>query len=450
MVNEVTLYPGPIPTGPIHPKCRIHVTVIDTSGKEVIKTEVGLLDPFSSFSNLVCRAMMSDDVVMKLADGRVMPKDETVFLVALDPARPKQVRLEIGPIPDGYIEPCSRVEVKALDISVTPEKEVLAQQLNPFESLSRFNSLVCSAMRCDSILLVLEETDMGTRESGFRVISDETETPLIVAFSPHRPRQVVMQVGPIPDGAIPDGFLTDVTVYDMIGIEIISRKLDPFRPIINFANLVCRAMRCNDVLLTLSDGRLVPLKNADPCCHPDDDELALIVALDPLRPRQVVMQAAPIPDSGRGPVDTTVIDMSGKEVPLPKYGGVEQKFDANDALSDVHYTIAHAMRCDDVGILLLLPDGRVLPNSGLLLKCALDPAPLQISEELDSDPVLEAFQSWDSDGNGEISLEELCAVMVELNPEEFTLENTQMVFEAADCNKDGKLNLAEFAKWMRS
>jgi len=65
----------------------------------------------------------------------------------------------------------------------------------------------------------------------------------------------------------------------------------------------------------------------------------------------------------------------------------------------------------------------------------------------DCGDLLKAFEKWDEDGSGNISEEELFNVLSQLD-ESFTAEMGKELFAAADSNSDGKIDYAEFAKWI--
>jgi len=65
----------------------------------------------------------------------------------------------------------------------------------------------------------------------------------------------------------------------------------------------------------------------------------------------------------------------------------------------------------------------------------------------DAGSLLKAFEKWDGDGSGCISEEELYNVLNQLD-ETFTKEMGTELFAAADINKDGKIDYAEFSKWI--
>lgn len=65
------------------------------------------------------------------------------------------------------------------------------------------------------------------------------------------------------------------------------------------------------------------------------------------------------------------------------------------------------------------------------------------SSDLNMIKVRESFQTWDSDNSGGISCEEMAAVMKTLNPD-FTDKKVQLLFQAADVNNDGMIDIQEF------
>eukprot|EP00933_Yihiella_yeosuensis_P056806 TRINITY_DN5623_c0_g4_i1.p1 TRINITY_DN5623_c0_g4~~TRINITY_DN5623_c0_g4_i1.p1 ORF type:complete len:388 (-),score=74.22 TRINITY_DN5623_c0_g4_i1:430-1518(-) len=71
------------------------------------------------------------------------------------------------------------------------------------------------------------------------------------------------------------------------------------------------------------------------------------------------------------------------------------------------------------------------------------------NEDAAWDGIKAAFEKFDEDGNGTISCNELSAVLRSLNPE-FTENDIQTMFLAADGNQDGVIDFNEFAKWLKS
>lgn len=63
------------------------------------------------------------------------------------------------------------------------------------------------------------------------------------------------------------------------------------------------------------------------------------------------------------------------------------------------------------------------------------------------DKVVEVFRSWDRDGDGMISKEELERVLIVLNPS-FTKKEMTAIMKQADKNGDGMIDYEEFADWL--
>lgn len=61
--------------------------------------------------------------------------------------------------------------------------------------------------------------------------------------------------------------------------------------------------------------------------------------------------------------------------------------------------------------------------------------------------LLEAFRTFDADGNGVISRDELMKIMTTMG-ESLTKEEAQEIIDAADIDKDGFVNYQEFVKMM--
>jgi hypothetical protein len=61
--------------------------------------------------------------------------------------------------------------------------------------------------------------------------------------------------------------------------------------------------------------------------------------------------------------------------------------------------------------------------------------------------VKQLFHKWDEDGSGSICADELKKVLLSLDPN-MSEEKTDKLFVAADKNKDGRLDLDEFLKWI--
>merc|ERR1712107_545597 len=60
---------------------------------------------------------------------------------------------------------------------------------------------------------------------------------------------------------------------------------------------------------------------------------------------------------------------------------------------------------------------------------------------------VETFKDWDTNGDGSISVEEFAAVLMALD-KKFTREKASELFAAADANKDGRVDYAEFFDWI--
>jgi len=61
--------------------------------------------------------------------------------------------------------------------------------------------------------------------------------------------------------------------------------------------------------------------------------------------------------------------------------------------------------------------------------------------------ILNAFYSWDVDGNGYITQDELASVLISLDPS-FTHEQASVLLAKADGNQDGNIDYVEFAAWI--
>lgn len=64
---------------------------------------------------------------------------------------------------------------------------------------------------------------------------------------------------------------------------------------------------------------------------------------------------------------------------------------------------------------------------------------------LSPERLLQAFQTWDLNGDGYIQKDELMKAMLAIGLAE---EKTDMLFEAADLDKDGAINYEEFSTWL--
>jgi len=58
-----------------------------------------------------------------------------------------------------------------------------------------------------------------------------------------------------------------------------------------------------------------------------------------------------------------------------------------------------------------------------------------------------AFQAWDTKGRGKISKDELAKTFKNLG-QDFTEEEFEQLFLAADTNGDGEIDYQEFVAWM--
>lgn len=65
-----------------------------------------------------------------------------------------------------------------------------------------------------------------------------------------------------------------------------------------------------------------------------------------------------------------------------------------------------------------------------------------------SPQILAAFHQFDADGDGLVDPAELAAVLMKLDGSSFNAESCKTLFEAADANKDGKVDLEEFVAWI--
>ena len=73
----------------------------------------------------------------------------------------------------------------------------------------------------------------------------------------------------------------------------------------------------------------------------------------------------------------------------------------------------------------------------------------QLKESNTEEDYIEAFKIFDKDGNGFISLEELCQVMKSIG-ENITEEDAKQMIKEADIDGDGYINYHEFVKIMIS
>eukprot|EP00930_Biecheleria_cincta_P051138 TRINITY_DN3629_c0_g1_i1.p1 TRINITY_DN3629_c0_g1~~TRINITY_DN3629_c0_g1_i1.p1 ORF type:complete len:496 (-),score=109.91 TRINITY_DN3629_c0_g1_i1:173-1660(-) len=64
------------------------------------------------------------------------------------------------------------------------------------------------------------------------------------------------------------------------------------------------------------------------------------------------------------------------------------------------------------------------------------------------DKVVELFEKFDRDGNGEISFVELLSTLKQVNPEIFTSQTCTRLFASADANDNGKVDFTELIQWI--
>ncbi|KAL8206997.1 UNVERIFIED_CONTAM: hypothetical protein K2H54_038681 [Gekko kuhli] len=72
----------------------------------------------------------------------------------------------------------------------------------------------------------------------------------------------------------------------------------------------------------------------------------------------------------------------------------------------------------------------------------------KMSEKDNKEEVLKAFQLFDTDGTGKISLKNLKSAINELG-EDISDEELQEMIEEADCDGDGEVNQQEFLRIMK-
>ncbi|GMF01552.1 unnamed protein product [Ambrosiozyma monospora] len=72
----------------------------------------------------------------------------------------------------------------------------------------------------------------------------------------------------------------------------------------------------------------------------------------------------------------------------------------------------------------------------------------QIKEQDVEAEILEAFKVFDSDGDGKISPTELIRVLTTIG-ERLTEDEARQMVEAADTDRDGQIDIEEFAKILR-
>lgn len=82
-----------------------------------------------------------------------------------------------------------------------------------------------------------------------------------------------------------------------------------------------------------------------------------------------------------------------------------------------------------------------------LVKVLLDSGALQVAPS-SLRHVLDLFKALDTDSNGSIDKDELTEVLGALDPDRWTEARINQLLEAADANKDGRIQLDEFLKWV--
>jgi len=76
---------------------------------------------------------------------------------------------------------------------------------------------------------------------------------------------------------------------------------------------------------------------------------------------------------------------------------------------------------------------------------------IKVQEEInEEDVVIRAFQTFDKNNDGVISLEEFRNILCNLGQDRFSYDECDEVFKEADMNKDGVLNYREFVDYWRS
>mmetsp|Transcript_5480 Transcript_5480/g.10442 ORF Transcript_5480/g.10442 Transcript_5480/m.10442 type:complete len:423 (-) Transcript_5480:68-1336(-) len=61
--------------------------------------------------------------------------------------------------------------------------------------------------------------------------------------------------------------------------------------------------------------------------------------------------------------------------------------------------------------------------------------------------VRKVFETWDTNGDGVLNLDELCTVLTALDPEKWTDDQIGALYKMVDTNGDGKVNVEEFVNW---
>jgi len=74
---------------------------------------------------------------------------------------------------------------------------------------------------------------------------------------------------------------------------------------------------------------------------------------------------------------------------------------------------------------------------------AKEKARVEVSAE-----ILKVFQAYDLDSNGTISREELTTILQILNKEEWTEDKCNAVFKEVDADKNEKIDVDEFVRWL--
>lgn len=74
--------------------------------------------------------------------------------------------------------------------------------------------------------------------------------------------------------------------------------------------------------------------------------------------------------------------------------------------------------------------------------------PLCGREQTKQERVLEAFRQVDQNGDGTIEAADMRRVLAALDPDTWTLEKVNRLFDAMDADRDGRINLQEFVNWV--
>lgn len=73
---------------------------------------------------------------------------------------------------------------------------------------------------------------------------------------------------------------------------------------------------------------------------------------------------------------------------------------------------------------------------------------LELAEDGSSgDKIRNAFETYDTDGSGTLSFDQMADLLHDLNPD-ITQERTKLLFQAADINSDGMIDYKEFVHWL--